>query len=212
MNRKEKASFSILVGADLSGVQHLLEQFPERVKSSQAYAANKTARLTAVQLGAEISRKYNIGKYRVASAVEISRAKEGKNAIAVIYVGRGGRAKRLPLYEFSPHPYTITNPRPDVGVSVEYIRGLRLKIAGSFVADTPVRGLNLYHRQNDRANLLPDGRERIYKLVGMSVPQMTDAEIRLYISDYARRTFEKEFVHDIQQGFEYRTRAREAKS
>ncbi|WP_265822514.1 hypothetical protein [Geovibrio ferrireducens] len=204
MNRRERPLHITINSDGVHEIAGLISSFPERVKSSAVRAINRTLDGVQSDIVKEVPENWNVSKDRVMQALSVRRAALGDTTPSgELSVGKKGRARRIPLYEFSPDPLTVTNPRPSVGVSVEVRRGKRYKIAGSFIADTPVRGLNIYKRQNSRQGLSPDGRERIYKLVGLSVRQMITPDMQARIEANSRERFVKRFTHEMTEGFKH---------
>jgi len=123
--------------------------------------------------------------------------RSGSGSIANLSASLRFQGSRVPLYEFGVRPRLPRPARPPrVGASVlvKHQSG-RSKIAGSFVADMPVRGLSLYYRPGR-------DRDKVLKLYSISVPQMvSDADASDQIMDGARLRFNKNLDHEIDRFF-----------
>lgn len=74
----------------------------------------------------------------------------------------------------------------------------RVRVAGSFIADMPVRGRGMYSRLGHKSS-----ENKVFKLYGLSVPQMLSKQaVSDRICEGAEERFSKNFDHEVSRMFE----------
>ncbi|WP_022850662.1 phage tail protein [Limisalsivibrio acetivorans] len=206
MNVRDKALQLRLDEKELDRFQALIDKYPERVTKSTIRALNRAGQGIVTDTKRAVSKEYTVTSKVIKeySDYKIRKAKSTELEYEV-QIGRKGRARRIPLILAKHYPRGVRRGKnaPPIGLTVEWKKGQKYKIPGSFTADTPVRGLNIFSRQHERASQRAHGREHIYKLVGQSVAQMISGNIADKAMENARTRFDKEFRHNMEKGHKY---------
>jgi len=191
----------------LDWVQGYMKTFPERVKKSAQRAIRRAGKGFLSDMKNAIAEKYTAPKKVFDEYGTVKTTGPYNNDLKFkIQLGEKGRAKRPPLILFKHSPAGITRgaDAPSIGLTIEYMKGKRYKLPGSFIADAPVRGLNIYVRQSSRSTGKADSRDKIYKQVGMSVPQMARSNDLLdEITPNISMRFQKELKHQLTEGYKH---------
>lgn len=192
---------SLNIHLDLDEVDqavNFLQAFGRQAQKPIVRALNRAAtgvRTDSVRAARDI---YNVKAKTLRNSIAISKAKAAsRGGPATLFAKLRFQGSRIPLYEFGVRPRQPRHRRPPrVGASVlvKHSSG-RSKIAGSFVADMPARGLSLYYRPGKDRN-------KVLKMYSLSVPQMvSDTDATDKIVSGARTRFNKNLDHEIDRFF-----------
>jgi hypothetical protein len=188
--------FRVRIKSDeLNRAVALIETFGKPAKRAAARALNRAASGVRTDMSREARKEYNIRAATVRSSVYIKRAKPTASAYAIVR----STGFRTSLYEFGalPRAPRPKNP-PKVGASVKVKKQTgRVRVAGSFIADMPVRGRGMYSRLGHKSS-----ENKVFKLYSLSVPQMLSKQvISDRICEGAEERFSKNFDHEVSRMF-----------
>jgi hypothetical protein len=189
--------FHVRIKSDeLTRAVELIETFGKPARRAAARALNRAAAGVRTDMSREARKEYNVRATTVRSSVYIKKARPTGS----VYTTVQSTGFRTSLYEFGalPRAPRPKNP-PKVGASVKVKKQTgRVRVAGSFVADMPVRGRGLYSRLGHKSS-----ENKVFKLYGLSVPQMlSNQAVSDRICEGAEERFSKNFDHEVARMFE----------